>query len=342
MRNQLAIFTTLLLVSHALSAQKLTINDYKNYVNSYKDIAISEMRSYGIPASITLAQGMLESGCGKSKLALGSKNHFGIKCQKEWTGDTFLWDDDAKGECFRKYATVEESFRDHSLFLTTRSRYAALFSLPLNDYKGWAYGLKQAGYATNPEYPKILIQLIEAHKLYLYDDKAFIKPEIEVLETKPQQEQNKEESDETESKYEARNVGRILLRDQYKPPIADNFEVSYISVDGRKVYENCGVPFIFAVKGDSWTTIADEFGIFSFQVYKMNDLKSSDKIESGMILYLEPKKRSNQEKTYKVKKGDSLYSIAQEKCVKLTMLLRYNKLHYGFEPEVGSIIKLSR
>ncbi len=141
------------------------------YVDIYKDIAVAEMQNYGIPASITLAQGILESNCGGSELAVNANNHFGIKCQKEWTGKTYLKDDDKEDECFRKYKTVEDSYRDHSEFLKTRPWYAALFTLDITDYKGWAYGLKQAGYATNPKYSELLIKIIEDNKLYRFDTK---------------------------------------------------------------------------------------------------------------------------------------------------------------------------
>lgn len=133
----------------------------EEYINTYKDDAIEEMQRTGIPASITLAQGILESGDGNSALARYARNHFGIKCHSDWKGATFTMDDDAKDECFRKYKHALESYKDHSDFLTGRNRYAFLFELKLTDYKGWAHGLKKAGYATNPKYPKLLIDIIE-------------------------------------------------------------------------------------------------------------------------------------------------------------------------------------
>jgi len=140
------------------------------YVNRYKHIAIEDMELYKIPASITLAQGILESGSGKSHLALKSNNHFGIKCHKDWKGKSVKHNDDRKRECFRKYAHPEESFDDHSKFLTSRNRYASLFKLREDDYKGWAKGLKKAGYATDRKYPKKLIAIIEDYHLYDYDN----------------------------------------------------------------------------------------------------------------------------------------------------------------------------
>ena len=141
----------------------------EKYISIYSSIAVDEMERYAIPASITLAQGILESGNGESRLAVEGKNHFGIKCHRNWNGETIIVDDDEKGECFRKYSEVADSYRDHSLFLTERGRYSFLFEYKKSDYKKWAKGLKKAGYATNPTYPTLLIDLIERYELYIYD-----------------------------------------------------------------------------------------------------------------------------------------------------------------------------
>ena len=141
----------------------------ENYISKYSSVAVDEMNRYNIPASITLAQGILESGNGESRLAVEGKNHFGIKCHSNWNGKTIIEDDDKKGECFRKYDKVADSYRDHSLFLTERGRYSFLFECEKSDYKKWAKGLKKAGYATNPKYPSLLIDLIERYELYTYD-----------------------------------------------------------------------------------------------------------------------------------------------------------------------------
>ena len=161
----ISIFLCLLSFS-GYSQAKITVEEY---ISLYKDLAIKEMKTYRIPASVTLAQGILESENGNSPLALEANNHFGIKCHKEWTGKTYIYDDDIKDECFRKYIKVEDSYRDHSEFLTTRDRYKSLFDLDITDYKGWAYGLKEAGYATNPRYPEILIRIIEENGLMELD-----------------------------------------------------------------------------------------------------------------------------------------------------------------------------
>lgn len=156
-------------ILEATTRVQVTTLIVENYIERFKDIAKEEMLKYGIPASITLGQGILESGAGTGPLSMQANNHFGIKCHKEWSGESILHDDDAAGECFRKYNNPEESYKDHSLFLTTRPRYAFLFQLPKNDYKAWAKGLKAAGYATDPNYPVKLYTLIERHGLQKFD-----------------------------------------------------------------------------------------------------------------------------------------------------------------------------
>jgi len=159
------------------STSKTTVtNDVvRDYINQYKEIAKNNMRTHGIPASITLAQGILESGSGQGRLAKQANNHFGIKCHSNWTGETIKHDDDKSQECFRKYDDAADSFRDHSVFLTSRSRYASLFKLPKDDYKSWAKGLRKAGYATDPKYPDKLITLIEKYNLQEYDNEVLAK-----------------------------------------------------------------------------------------------------------------------------------------------------------------------
>ena len=168
MRRSLFLILIILfsLSFHGYSQKKITVEEY---ISLYKDLAIEEMKQHHIPASITLAQGILESENGNSKLAIKANNHFGIKCHKEWSGKTFHQDDDKKNECFRKYAKPGDSYRDHSDFLSTRDRYNFLFDLDITDYKSWAYGLKKAGYATNPRYPELLIRIIEENELWKLD-----------------------------------------------------------------------------------------------------------------------------------------------------------------------------
>tara|TARA_B100000900_G_scaffold410039_1_gene427018 strand:- start:12959 stop:13825 length:867 start_codon:yes stop_codon:yes gene_type:complete len=163
MANRLVII--LFFLTSFIAAQDMSRTEY---IFKYKDLAVAEMNQYGIPASITLSQGVLESGNGNSELARKAKNHFGIKCHSSWEGKKVYHDDDEAQECFRKYPTVAASYRDHSVFLQ-KARYANLFELAITDYKGWAKGLKKAGYATNPEYPELLIKIIENNQLQQYD-----------------------------------------------------------------------------------------------------------------------------------------------------------------------------
>ena len=163
----------LLMVLPALGEERM--DSYEAYIDKYYRIAQEQQRLYGIPASITLAQGLLESAAGGSKLAVAARNHFGIKCGNDWTGKTVSHDDDARGECFRAYKHAKQSYEDHSKFLAGRPRYASLFKLKITDYKGWARGLKKAGYATNPRYAEQLIDIIELYELHKYDEKDYLK-----------------------------------------------------------------------------------------------------------------------------------------------------------------------
>ena len=159
-------------VIESTSKTSVTNDVVVRYIAQFKDIAMGNMKNYGIPASIILAQGILESGAGKGDLALTANNHFGIKCHKDWTGESVKHDDDAAQECFRKYNDPSESFKDHALFLTGRSRYSNLFTLEKGDYKAWARGLRAAGYATDPKYPEKLISYIERYNLHQYDNQV--------------------------------------------------------------------------------------------------------------------------------------------------------------------------
>lgn len=169
--------------------KKYPVANVQEYISNFSEVAKLEMKAFGIPASITLAQGLLESGAGKGELTIKTNNHFGIKCHVGWEGEYDFHDDDEKGECFRKYNHPMFSFRDHSMFLSSRSRYAFLFGLKIDDYKGWANGLKEAGYATDKKYPQKLIYLIEKHNLDKFDkevlkNKDSIKKEVKELELK--------------------------------------------------------------------------------------------------------------------------------------------------------------
>lgn len=295
---------------------------YKEYINTYKDIAIRKMHEYKIPASITLAQGLLESGSGNSELALNARNHFGIKCHKEWTGMTYTMDDDEKNECFRKYNSPEESFNDHSLFLTTRPRYAGLFSLDLRDYKGWAHGLKSAGYATNPRYAEMLIKIIEENELYLYDNDAG-----EALADNRKDRKNRHQKDGFQAE---------------EPLKARNFTFVEVAEGNRKIYENNGVRLIYARPGDDVRSIARDLGIHAFQILRYNELGKNETLSDGEVIYVEPKKKKAAVDTHLFAKGETMRSVSQDYGIRLKLLYKKNRIAQGHEPEPGTVLYLRK
>lgn len=298
---------------------------YKDYIEKYRDIAVRKMNEYRIPASITLAQGILESGVGKSALALNANNHFGIKCHKEWSGMTYIMDDDEKNECFRKYSSVEESFNDHSLFLTTRPRYSKLFELDIRDYKGWAHGLKSAGYATNPKYAEILIRIIEENELFLYDNPNFVPKPAETVK-----------NDKADKNTSSADAGKSLLLTPDKVTFVE------ISDGNRSVYLNNGVKLVFARNGDTPNSIAEDFGIHTFQILRYNELGKDESICEGQVIYIVPKKNKSKQSQHIAAEGETMRNIAQYYGVKLKSLYKINHISEGHEPAKGDKIKLRK
>ena len=311
----------LLLLKLSATAQRVNPNiAYQQYIDKYKEIAVKKMKEYGIPASITLAQGLLESGSGISDLAVNANNHFGIKCHKEWTGMTYIMDDDEKGECFRKYSNAEESFNDHSLFLTSRPRYSSLFSLAIDDYKGWAYGLKAAGYATNPRYAEMLIKIIEENELFLYD--SGIK-------------KNQLLADKSEPVPADKS-----LRDDKVITVKKDFEYVEVTNGNRSIYVNNGVRLTYAREGDDAQKIAYDLGIHTFQILQYNELGRHEKIEPGAVIYVEPKRKKASEDYHIVAEGETMRYISQLYAIKLKSLYKKNGLQEGHEPAKGTKIYL--
>jgi LysM repeat protein len=309
------LLASLLLFNHSSLAQGgATPEVIRQYIEKYKDIAIREMMIYKIPASITLAQGIHESGAGRSKLAVEANNHFGIKCHKEWTGKTFIQDDEKKNECFRKYDDPLDSYRDHSLFLSQRDRYKPLFNLPVTDYKAWAKGLKEAGYATNPKYPDILIKTIEDFQLYIYDSKEY-----------PVNFRQKGIS----YKDSARIAERI-----------NEFPLSGIGPQHRAVFVNNGLKLILAGAGDDISKISKDMEIPVNQLLHFNDLSKGNAVVPGQIIYLETKKNKGSEKYHLVAKGDEMYELSQLYGIKLTKLYSKNKMTPGTQPLPGKKLRL--
>ena len=324
----------LLLIPFLLQAQsKYNTALYTNYISQYQEIAVREMDMFHIPASICLAQGLLESGCGTSELATNANNHFGIKCHKEWLGPTYVMDDDEEKECFRVYENPEQSYIDHSQFLISRDRYSGLFKLDITDYKGWAKGLKTAGYATNPEYANILIRIIEANQLNNLD-KGVSLPIA-----------NLPANDSITGAIANRKREQLPLGTHYQPgyrqPSQSKFTYVKTGKQNHKVYENNGANFIFARNDDTFGSLAKEFDIFSFQIYHYNDLHKNDGLTPGQIVYLEPKKRQSSAKTHTVRKFDNLYAISQLYGVRLKFLLEYNHMKENEQLKPGEKIKLS-
>jgi hypothetical protein len=311
----------LLLIPLTLTAQRITPEEY---IQTYKDIAICEMKAHKIPASITLAQGLLESGAGNSALAREAKNHFGIKCHKGWEGDTYYMDDDEKNECFRKYDDVEQSFRDHSEFLCGRSRYSALFDLDITDYEGWAKGLKAAGYATNPKYAQLLIDRIKLYDLTQYDQIALgLLAESDVEPIDP----------ETDEYFEL----------AFSPKDKSIFPLADMTPEGRFIYENNGVRFVYAKEGETPESMAKTFGIKFKRFCEYNCLKHPEEVvfHSGDVVYLEKLRNKNwKAKKYTVQEGETLRDVALRFAVKPEKILRKNGLKEGDRISKGQVLWL--
>ena len=253
---------------------------YEEYIHKYRDIAVEEMKRYHIPASITLAQGLLESGAGQGTLARKSNNHFGIKCGGDWRGKSVKHDDDARNECFRVYKNAADSYRDHSIFLAGRSRYAALFKLDITDYKGWAHGLKKAGYATNPRYAYQLIDIIERYDLYKYDRKGGLK----WMKENPNPHQPYlanglvyilgRRGDTWKSLSKEFDISKRKLRkynDLYKDYEIQDGDILYLEKKNRKAPKGHIVHVLR--QGESMYSVSQKYGIRLKRLYKMNKME---------------------------------------------------------------------
>lgn len=277
------------------------------YIEKYKDLAIEQMREHKIPASITLAQGLCESGAGRSKLATEAHNHFGIKVGMNWTGPYIVMADDRPDDRFRKYRNDRESYEDHSHFLTSSPRYRALFSLKVTDYKGWAHGLKKAGYATNPRYAEMLIGVIERFNLQQFDSY-------------------------TSGRYHARTTTRQAAE------VESMFFAQHIVYRVNKNY------MVIANSSDTWELVSRETGVSVRKLLKYNDRPKGSPLRSGDIVYLQ-KKRTKADKSFKgiphvVQPGESLYDIAQHYAIRLKSLYKLNALSPDYTPQVGDLIWL--
>ena len=284
----LTIFVCLVLQAQTRNKQ------YESYIKQYRDLAVEEMKKYRIPASITLAQGLLESGAGQSTLARKSNNHFGIKCGSDWRGKTVSHDDDARGECFRAYKHPKQSYEDHSKFLANRPRYASLFKLDITDYKGWARGLKKAGYATNPRYAEQLIGIIELYDLHKYDKKGGLK----WIKENPNPHQTYianglvyivvRAGDSWKSISKELDISQKKLRkynDLYKGYALQVGDILYLEKKNRKADKEHIVHVLRA--GESMYSVSQKYGIRLKNLYKLNKMDEDDPApEVGTILRL--------------------------------------------------------
>jgi len=318
------IFISLLLLSLPFSVlgQKMTP---EQYIEKYRLIAIQERFDYGVPAAITLAQGILESGVGNGRLAREANNHFGIKCHSDWTGKRIYKDDDAKDECFRVYDKAEDSYRDHSLFLAKKSRYEFLFKYKITDYKAWAKGLKKAGYATNPKYPKLLIGLVERYDLVQYDkisESEFKKMLIIAgVATQTPIAKNTEAPNKT--------ITPAVVVVPKKPT----------KVDHSILYHN-NIKSIIIHEGESILDIANIYDIYPSQLYKYNDMAKGTPLKVGMRLYLQPKHRKGNVKYHLVREGESLWQISQQHGIKMKWIKKRNHITKAADFKVGQKLYL--
>lgn len=296
----------------------------EEYILKYKQYAVETLETHGIPASITMAQALLESDDGNSRLATLGNNHFGIKCKSYWTGKTISHTDDAKDECFRKYDSVEESFLDHAEFLDKTERYQSLFDLDPKDYRAWAHGLKAAGYATNPVYAELLIKIVEDHQLYLLDEETG-KDYIVIAEVP-----------------EAPVMTEVPVAEELGGTVdIDNYVVS-VTRNGRTTYMNNGSEFTLAKAGDSYELLASSFGIAPKRLRKNNDVSEFAQLKEGDMVYLKAKSKRalNGNLMHVVKSGETLYGLSQQYGIRLKNLARLNGLSTTSTIAPGQQIRL--
>ena len=324
--NKIVLFFASLFLPIAIWAQSVQ----EKYIAQYSGIAVQEMLRSGIPASITLAQGILESGSGLSPLAAEGNNHFGIKCHKDWTGRTMHKDDDVKHECFRVYDSPDQSFRDHSDFLRYRDRYKFLFDLDRTDYKAWAYGLKQAGYATDPKYPAKLIKYIEDYNLSRFD--IISQAELAELPEAPHK---------IEEPVAVRPTVVPSVTSEEKETVKPS-EDFYFALS-RQLFSVNGVPFVYAMEGESYESIAKEHHLFKWEILKYNDEEKGAVPHAGDIVYLQAKKNQapkGLDMYIVAKDGESFHAICQRFGVKEKAILKLNGFTAPVELREGDSIKL--
>lgn len=316
MKVKSTICITIFILSLFSFANSQTLSQtYLAYVSKYHEIAQKQQREHGIPASIILAQGLLESGAGQSFLSKSSNNHFGIKCS-DWKGEKFYYDDDTKDECFRKYSQVLNSYEDHSAFLKSRPRYASLFQLKSDDYEGWAFGLKKAGYATDPTYAYKIISIVDNYSLHKFD--------IEQTYSQTETKTAKSTVSVKESEVIANSIGSV------------NATVSH------EIKRVNGVLFVTATIGDTYASIADEFNIGEKRLRRYNDVDENASLDKNdrVFITIKKKKASKECLAHTVFAGESMHSISQDYAVKVEELYYLNSMPLNQGVIFGQLLKL--
>lgn len=308
------------------AAQQNVRTTLEEYVERYKHIAIAHQQQYGIPASITLAQGILESDCGNGRLAVAGNNHFGIKCKRDWTGATILHDDDALQECFRSYASAEESYDDHARYLDTQPRYDSLFAYGPTDYLSWARGLKACGYATDPRYAQKLVRIIEENKLYVLDREPALLADGDAA-------MRVEEHPSRAAQTSIASEGVIDV---------DNFRVAINDRRGYPVYRNNGVDYVLAREGDTWQGLAAALSLPERRLRRFNDAAAHAEPRAGEMIYIRSKRPAAIGSTlyHTVSAGETLRGISQRYGIRLARLRGLNGLSREARLSQGQHLKL--
>jgi LysM repeat protein len=310
-RSMWVLFWVVLFGQFAAGQQASAVNEY---INTYKQLAIEEMQRTGVPASIKLAQGIHETEAGRSELVIKSNNHFGIKCKANWEGEKVYHDDDANGECFRSYPTPSDSYRDHSDFLKASQRYAFLFQLDPKDYKGWAYGLKKAGYATNIKYSQILVNLIETYNLQQYTLIALGKlpPSTDLI---------------------AENSGSVKNEAVMVTPVV-NYPEGVFHINDTRV--------VFVKGGTSLLSVANQYNLTLSRLLDFNDITpgEGDILNEDQLVYLQRKRKKGANLFHHVQPEETLYEIAQAEGIRYESVLELNQLQAGMQPAIGERIFL--
>jgi len=323
------------------------LKPFEEYIDRYADIAREQQIRHGIPASITLAQGLIESGAGLSELAKASNNHFGIKCHKNWTGETVTYFDDGMNSCFRKYDEVSESYEDHSRFLVNGARYRFLFELDVTDYAGWARGLQKSGYATDRQYAEKLIRIIETYDLNQYAknvtakrSKKAEKEKVQVTKKTGKAKKVRTTSLGSDTAGFTSDIIRNAKDYHAMGPVESDMAINPLSTHVVNYVET--TPCIKVKYGDSFAAIAEEFGLSARRLHKLNDMDAHYKLTPGEVLYLDNKSTwwEGENPTHIVREGETMHLISQKYALKMSALYKLNDMTPGTPVNVGQRIKL--